>query len=164
MCQTFQAKFEQDSAINLVQIYFSDHQTALYKLDVLVSVGAKLICHQSLDESSFARYVRYKRTGQSQKESSEGKPSSDEGLRLPLSCEAGEVTIKLIFGHTSTSLVGTAAKETSSLPSAVVEFYGEAKNAVDPSAARASYAKLVETYEKHPRVRLSGIGKSVRML
>jgi hypothetical protein len=130
MCQTFQAKFEQESTVELVQIYFSDQHTAVYKLDVLVSVGSKLVCHSALDESSFARYVRYKRTGQSQKESGDGKPCCDEALRLPLSCEGSEVTVKLIYGHTSTSLVGSASKE-SSLPTTIVEFYGAAKDAAD---------------------------------
>ena len=91
-----------------------------------MSVGSRLVCHSALDESSFARYVRYKRTGQSQKESGDSKPRSDEGLRLQLSCEGSEVTVKLIYSHTSTSLVGSASKE-SSLPATIVEFYGAAK-------------------------------------
>ena len=68
MSHTFKAKFEKETMVNLVQIYFSDQQSALYKLDVIVSVDDKLIFHQSMNESSFARYVRYKRAGQSQKE------------------------------------------------------------------------------------------------
>ena len=162
MCQTFQAKFEQEASLKLVQIYFSDQQTALYKLDVLVSVGGKLIFHQALGESSFARYVRYKRTGQSQKDSVEGKPCPDECLRLPLSCECSEVTVKLIYGYTSTSL-GTAGKD-SSLPSTIAEFYGAVKDAGDSAAALASYSRRVEEYEKHQAAKLSALGKSVRML
>jgi hypothetical protein len=145
-----------------VQLYFSDQQTALYKLDVLVSVGPTLIDHHALDESAFARYVRFKRTGQSPKDSSDGKPGLDECLRLPLDCACREVTVKLIYGCTSTSL-GGAGKE-SSLPTTVVEFYGDTTEAEDSGAARAAYAERVAEYEKHPAVKLSALGKSTQML
>lgn len=71
MSHTFKATFASEAVVKLVQIYFSDQQGALYKLDVLVSVGSELVYHHSMSESSFARYVRYKRSGQSQKESGE---------------------------------------------------------------------------------------------
>ena len=63
MSHTFKAKFTQEAMVNLIQIYFSDQQSALYKLDVIVSAAGKLVFHQSMNESSFARYVRYKRSG-----------------------------------------------------------------------------------------------------
>lgn len=63
MCHSFKAEFDQETTVKLVQIYFSDQQSALYKLDVIVSAAGKLVFHQSMNESSFARYVRYKRSG-----------------------------------------------------------------------------------------------------
>ena len=63
MSHSYRATFGSEATINLVQIYFSDQQSALYKLDVIVQVGSKLVFHQSMNESSFARYVRYKRSG-----------------------------------------------------------------------------------------------------
>jgi len=71
MSHTYKATFASEAVVKLVQIYFSDQPGALYKLDVLVSAGGELVYHQSMNESSFARYVRYKRSGQSQKESGE---------------------------------------------------------------------------------------------
>jgi hypothetical protein len=63
MCHSFKATFSKKAAVKLVQIYFSDQCSALYKLDIIVSAGNKLIFQQSMNESSFARYVRYKRSG-----------------------------------------------------------------------------------------------------
>jgi hypothetical protein len=89
-------------------------------------VDGKLIYHQALGESSFARYVRYKRTGQSPKDGSDSRAFRDECLRLPLVCECNEVVIKLVYGYTSTSHAEKGSKE-AALPSTIAEFYGEAK-------------------------------------
>jgi hypothetical protein len=127
-----------------------------------VSVGGKLIFHQALGEPSFARYVRYKRSGQSQKDSGEGKVPRDECLRLPLACEGREVTVKLVYGFTSTSL-GTASKDNViALPPTVAEFYGATKGQYDAEEARASYTKRLAEYEKHASTaKRSAMGKSV---
>jgi hypothetical protein len=162
MCQIFRAQFEPAARVKLIQIYFSDQQASLYKLDVLVTVGGKLVSHQALGESAFARYVRYRRTGQSQKDSAEPRPGPDECLRLPLSCACSEMTVKLIYGYASTSL-GTAGKD-SSLPSTVAEFYGEAPPPEDAGAALASYSQRLVEYEKQPGAKLGALGQSVRML
>jgi len=63
MSRTFKAKFSNESMVKLIQIYFSDQQTALYKLDVVITVDKQVVYHQSMGESSLARYVRYKRSG-----------------------------------------------------------------------------------------------------
>lgn len=70
-CQTFVAKFGQQSAIRCLQLFFSHRSASLYALDVYVSVNGSIVYHQALGESTFARYVRYKRTGQSTKDGEE---------------------------------------------------------------------------------------------
>ena len=162
MSHTFKAKFTQETMVNLVQIYFSDQQSALYKLDVIVSVDDKLIFHQSMNESSFARYVRYKRCGQSQKENGECKPTPDECLSLALNCQCSEMTVKLLFGYTSTSLPTKASKE-SSPPVTMVEFYGDLAASEDLEAAMTDYQSKVEEYQKQA-AKLNRVGKSVQML
>ena len=162
MSHTFKAKFTQEAMVNLIQIYFSDQQSALYKLDVIVSVDNKLIFHQSMNESSFARYVRYKRCGQSQKENGECKPTPDECLSLALNCQCSEMTVKLLFGYTSTSLPTKASKD-SSPPATMVEFYGDLAASGDPEATLTDYQSKVEEYQKQS-AKLVRVGKSVQML
>lgn len=162
MSHTFKATFANEAVVKLVQIYFSDQQSALYKLDVLVSVGNKLVFHQSMNESSFARYVRYKRSGQSQKESGECKPTPDECLSLALSCRCSELTVKLIFGYTSTSLPTKAHKE-SAAPATLAEFYGDLVAPGDQEAVQKGHQAKVEEYQKQA-AKLVRVGKSVQML
>ena len=162
MRHTFKAKFTQEATVNRVQIYFGDQQSALYKLDVIVCVGNTLVFHQSMNESSFARYVRYKRSGQSQKENGECKETADECLSLDLNCQCSEMTVKLIFGYTSTSLPTKASKD-SSPPATMVEFYGDLVASADLDAALKDYASKVEECQKQA-AKLVRVGKSVQML
>jgi hypothetical protein len=63
MSHIFKANFEEPTTVKLLQVYFGDQQSALpqfYKLDVMVSIGDELVYLESMNESSFARYVRYK--------------------------------------------------------------------------------------------------------
>jgi hypothetical protein len=62
-CHIFRASFSTPSHVKQIRVYFSTQPSALYKLDVLVSVGNDLVFHQALSESQYARYVRYKRAG-----------------------------------------------------------------------------------------------------
>ena len=112
---------------------------------MIVSAAGKLVFHQSMSECSFARYVRYKRSGQSQKESGESKPTPDECLSLALDCLCSELTVKLIFGYTSTSLPAAASKD-SSPPDTLAEFYGEPVAAEDQDAALVDYQARAEEY------------------
>lgn len=41
MSHSFKARFAKETTVKLVQLYFSDQQTTLYKLDVIVSIGSK---------------------------------------------------------------------------------------------------------------------------
>jgi len=131
---------------------------------VVVSAAGKLIYHQSLSECSFARYVRYKRSGQSQKESTESKSTADECLSLALNCSCSELTVKLIFGYTSTSLPAGASKD-SSPPETLAEFYGEPaaeeQDAVVDYQARAEEWQLSATAQGAKQVR---VGRSTPML
>ena len=77
-------KATQEASFNMVQIYLSDQQIALYKLDVLISFGTKLNFHQALDEFSFVLFVRYKRSLQ------ESLPKSG-----PMSMKRGRNTRKI---------------------------------------------------------------------
>lgn len=43
MCHSFKATFAKGTAVKLVQIYFSDQCSALYKLDIIVTAGKKLV-------------------------------------------------------------------------------------------------------------------------
>lgn len=160
LCHTFRAVFDVESKVNLVQIYFSE-QNQLYKLDVLAYVGSQLVFHEALGESSYARYVRYKRTGQSQKDSAEAKPAPDECLRVPLNCKCQEMTVKLIYSFASTSLTTSASDR--QLAVTVAEFYGEPVAAVDPAAAAKEYQQRVEEYEKESAA-LFSVSKSVQVL
>jgi len=63
MSRIFTASFTKKSRVKLVHIHFSDQQSALIKLDVVITVDKQLIYHESMGESSFARYVRFKRAG-----------------------------------------------------------------------------------------------------
>ena len=77
MNRTFTASFTKKSKVNLVHIHFSDQQnvqSALNKLDVVITVDKQIIYHESMGESSFARYVRFKRVGQGSKEEAEPTP------------------------------------------------------------------------------------------
>ena len=111
---------------------------------MIVAAAGKLVFHQSVSECAFARYVRYKRSGQSQKESGESKPTPDECLRLPLDCLCSELTVKLIFGYTSTSLPAAASKD-SSPPDTLAEFYGEPVAAEDQDVL-IDYQSRAEEY------------------
>jgi hypothetical protein len=112
---------------------------------VIVSVGDELIYHESMNESSFARYVRYKSGGQRQKENEESKSTANECLSLVLDHYCSEMTVKLIFGYTSTSLPTKASKE-SSPPVTMVEFYGDSAAPEEPEAAVAGHQSKVEEY------------------
>jgi hypothetical protein len=43
MSHTFKAIFTGNTVVKLVQIFFSDQCSALYKLDIIVTAGKKLI-------------------------------------------------------------------------------------------------------------------------
>lgn len=163
MSQTYVAKFGQESGVELLQLFFSDQPTPLYALDVLVSVGNLIVYQRSLTESAFARYVRHRRSGQSQKESADNSTAQGECLRVPIGgvtdCE--EMTVRLMYTHASTSL-GTAGKAPV-LPETVAEFYGAPKSEDGQAAAQAGYMKLVKEFEQQPAV-LRAVGDSVRML
>jgi hypothetical protein len=56
--------------------------------------------------------------------------AADEFLSIGLNCECEEMTVKLIFGYTSTSLPTKSSKE-SAPPAPIVEFYGQAPASED---------------------------------
>lgn len=116
-----------------------------------------------MNESSFARYVRYKRSGQSQKDRGEGEPTPEECLSLALNCPCTELTVKLIFGYTSTSLPVAKASKDSSPPATLVEFYGDLETSENQEASVSAYSKKVEEFQKQG-AKLVRVGKSVHML
>lgn len=148
MSRIFTASFTKKSRVKLVHIHFSDQQSALNKLDVLITVDKQLIYHESMGESSFARYVRFKRAGQSAKEREEAEPTPEESLQVALDCSCTEITVELIFGHTSNSLQAQKSKDPkqSLTPAAIVEFYGDTIEKEDKEAAEAKYLVDVEEY------------------
>ena len=57
------------------------------------------------------------------------------------------MTVKLIFGYTSTSLPTKTQKE-SSAPETLAEFYGDAVAPGDPEVALKAYQAKVAEYQK----------------
>lgn len=100
-----------------------------------------------MNESSFARYVRYKRTGQRQKESGDSKPTPDECLSLALNCKCSEMVVKLVYSYSSTSLP-TKANKDSSPPATLLELYGEEGATESTEAAETDYQSKVAEYQK----------------
>jgi hypothetical protein len=72
------------------------------------------------------------------------------------------MTVKLLFGYTSTSLPTKASKD-SSPPATMVEFYGDLAASGDPEATLTDYQSKVEEYQKQS-AKLVRVGKSVQML
>lgn len=66
--------------------------------------------------------MRYKRGGQGHKDGDSEPASAEECLKVDVACRCSEITVKLIFGCTSTSL--PAAKQ-SPPPGTLIEFHGE---------------------------------------
>jgi hypothetical protein len=86
-------------------------------------------------------------------------------LRLELACEeCKEVTVKLVYGYTSTSHAEKGSKE-ASLPSTIAEFYGDPKpQADDLFTQNEAQAQRVASYQKHPAVTRHQLGRSAQML
>lgn len=115
-----------------------------------------------MNESSFARYVRYKRSGQSSKDKND-ELAADEYLSIGMNCDCQEMTVMLIFGYTSTSLPNKSNKD-SAPPATIVEFYGEDNsNPDDVQKDRETYQSKVEEYQKKG-AKLVKVGKSTPML
>ena len=70
--QAFVARLKAPSTVNHLRIFFSDHSTALFSLDIVVTVGRTIVYHRTLSEAAFARFVRSRRSGQSSKDGSDG--------------------------------------------------------------------------------------------
>lgn len=159
MCQTFVAKFARPCQVDTVQLFFGDSPSVLYGLEVVITANDVLLYRTFLSESAFARYVRYRRTGS--KEADESSPGPEECLRMPLagSEACSEMTVKLMYRYSSTSLGGKAA----SLPAAIAEFYGSYAGPGEAEEARVAYLEQVAEFEKSA-ASLQQVGQSVRML
>ena len=84
---------------------------------------------------------------------------------MDAACRGSDVTVKLIFGCTSTSL--PAAKQ-SPPPGTLVEFYGEplsvkGEQVVDGEATEQAYQRQVEEFQKQAATQIR-VGQSVHML
>jgi len=123
-----------------------------------------------VNESSFARYVRYKRPGSSVSKGAESgnpsdtcEPTPEDCLSLPLNCACSEMTVKLVFGYTSTSLPSNKGGKESQPPATLVEFYGEQEDQEDQQAASIAYQSKVEEFQKSG-AKLIRVGKSIHVL
>jgi hypothetical protein len=73
------------------------------------------------------------------------------------------MTVKLVFGYTSTSLPSNKGGKESQPPATLVEFYGEQEDQEDQQAASIAYQSKVEEFQKSG-AKLIRVGKSIHVL
>lgn len=91
------------------------------------------------------------------------EPTPEDCLSLPLNCVCEEMTVKLVFGYTSTSLPSNKGGKESQPPVTLVEFYGERQDQQDLEAWSLAYQSKVEEFQKSGAKPIR-VGKSIHML
>lgn len=120
---------------------------------MFVKVDGMTKIHLQLEEQEFARFA-YPRKSNNSKSSK--ATQSHEALLISVGFSAKSVEVKIIFGHTASSLPNRNSKIP--LPETLVEAYGE-----EDATIQTGYKEARQTFMKTMAGRMRKIGSSVRM-
>ena len=150
----YSASFTEVTRVDQLRIYFDEQRSnEQHRLDVFVKVDGVTKSHLQLEEQEFARFA-YPRKPNTSKSSKQTK--SHEALVLNVGITAKSLEVKIIFGHTASSLPNHSSK--SPLPETLIEAYGD-----EAATAQAGYKEARTTFMASMAGRLRKIGNSVRM-